>query len=93
MTCGPVPASAAPHQASEAFEAFEAFAGTGASVGSLAETGIEASEASATSGAFQGTAASGMERRAADLEAMSLLVHPVENSIEANEAGLEMRVS
>lgn len=73
--------------------AFVAFAGTGASVENLVKTGIEASEASATSGAFQETAAFEMERRAADLEAMSLLVHPVENSIEANEAGLGTRVN
>jgi hypothetical protein len=86
-------------QASEAFEAFEASAASAASaeteafVESLVKREIGASEAFAAFGVFQETAASGKGKKAADLEAMSLLVRPVGSSIEANEAALGTRAS
>lgn len=90
MICGPARAFAVQRQA---FGASAAFAEIGVSVGSLVKTETEASEAFAACVVFQGTAAFEREKRAADLEAMSLLAHPVESSIEANEVVLGKRVS
>jgi hypothetical protein len=55
--------------------------------------GTVASGAFAACAVCLGTVASGKGKRAADLVAMSLLAHPVENSIEANEVVLGRRAN
>jgi hypothetical protein len=57
------------------------------------EMGTAASEAFAACAVYWEIAASGKGKRAADLVAMSLLAHLVENSIEASEVVLGMRVN